>query len=98
MSGAALPHSCTLGYAEEDYENLPLLSIDGLNIRNLVDVALALERARGPLVTFLFANDREIVLSLAEGRAATVELMRDFGITAPWSADVAAGEKLALRF
>jgi hypothetical protein len=98
LSGAALPHSCTLGYSEEDYENLPLLSIDGRNIRNLVDVALALELARGPLVIFLFANDREIVLSLAEGRAATVELMREFGITAPWSPDVAAGEESALRF
>ena len=91
LNGSALPHSCTLGYSEEDYFSLPLLSIDGRNIRNLVDVASALERAQGPLVTFAFANDREIVLSLSEGQAATVELMRDFGIAAPWSPDVAAG-------
>ena len=91
MNGTALPHACTLGYEEEDYSRLPLISVDGKPIRNLVDVALALERAQGPLVIFLFANEREIVLSLAEGRAATVELMHDFGISAPWSADVAAG-------
>jgi hypothetical protein len=91
LNGAALPHSCTLGYSEEDYDSLPLLSIDGRSIRNLVDVAYALERAQGPLVTFAFANEREIVLSLAEGQAATIELMRDFGIAAPWSPDVAAG-------
>jgi hypothetical protein len=91
LNGAALPHSCTLGYSEQDYDQLPLLSIDGRSIRNLVDVALALERAQGPLVTFMFANEREIVLSLPEGQAATVELMRDFGIPAPWSPDVAAG-------
>jgi hypothetical protein len=93
LSGAALPHTCTLGYTEEDYFRLPLLSVDGRSIRNLVDVASALEHAQGPLVTFLFANEREIVLSLSEGRAATVELMHDFGIAAPWSADVAAGEE-----
>ena len=93
LNGSALPHSCTLGYAEEDYDSLPLLSVDGRSIRNLVDVAYALQHAKGPLVTFAFANEREIVLSLAEGQAATVELMRDFGITAPWSADVAEGEE-----
>jgi hypothetical protein len=96
LNGAALPHSCTLGYSEQDYDQLPLLSFDGRSIRNLVDenVALALERAQGPLATFMFANEREIVLSLPEGQAATVdtvELMRDFGIPAPWSPDVAAG-------
>jgi hypothetical protein len=91
LNGAALPHSCSLGYSEQDYDQLPLLSIDGRGIRNLVDVALALQRAQGPLVTFMFANEREIVLSLSEGQAATIELMRDFGIPAPWSPDVAAG-------
>ncbi len=91
LNGSALPHSCTLGYSEEDYQCLPLLSIDGRSIRNLVDVASAIESAQGPLVTFEFANEREIVLELSDSQAATNELMRDFGIAAPWSPDVAAG-------
>ena len=91
LSGCALPHSCTLGYTESDFDRLPLLSVDGRSIRNLVDVAIALERAQGPLVSFQFANEREIILPLDGGRSATVELMHEFGITAPWSPDIAAG-------
>ena len=90
LSGAALPHAVTLGYEEEDFERTPLLSVDGRQVRNLADVASFVESAAGPLVTFLFALDKEIVLPLAEGKAATVELMREFGIAAPWSADISA--------
>ncbi len=62
LNGAALPHSCTLGYSEQDYDQLPLLSIDGRSIRNLVDVALA----QVPLATFMFNNECEIVLPLPD--------------------------------
>ncbi len=82
---------------------MPLLSFDGRSIRNLVDENVAQTRspssAQGPLATFMFANEREIVLSLPEGQAATVdtvELMRDFGILAPWSPDVAAGRDFGI--
>jgi hypothetical protein len=93
LSGAALPHAVTLGYEEQDFERLPLLSVDGRQVRNLADVAAFVESAAGPLVTFLFALDKEIVLPLAEGRTATAELMREFGVAAPWSADISAALK-----
>jgi hypothetical protein len=55
-------HSCTLGYSEQDYDQLPLLSFDGRSIRNLVDVALA----QVPLATFMFSNECEIDLPLPD--------------------------------
>jgi S1-C subfamily serine protease len=95
LNGSTLPHSVTLGYEDDDFDELPLISVDGKRIRNLADVGAAVESASGPLVEFVFALDKVLVLPLIEGRAATVELMREYGIAAPWSADIA--EELGRR-
>lgn len=95
LNGSALPHSVTLGYDDDDFDELPLISVDGKKIRNLADVAAAVESASGPLVEFAFALDRVIVLPLNEGRRATADLMREYGIAAPWSSDIA--EELVRR-
>ena len=90
LNGSTLPHAVTLGYDDDEFERIPLLSIDGVRIRNLADVAVAVESARGPLVEFAFALDRVLVLPLREGRLATAELMKEYSIAAPWSSDIAA--------
>jgi hypothetical protein len=77
----------TLTISEADYFNF---AVDDVDVLCLADVYRLTKASAGPFTTFRFAGGRRIVLPTAEGRAATLELMKEHRITHEASSDVLA--------
>ncbi len=81
-------NSVNIGYAMTDVRGQGLLKVNDIEIRNITDVAAAIAGATSKWVTFLFANEIEIVLPVEEGFEATWEIKKDFRMTSIVSKDI----------
>lgn len=83
-----LPHRVSIGYTFNDVRATGLLKVNDVEIRKISDVAVAIANATSEWITFLFANDIEIVIPLDDGFKATWEIKRDFRMTSIISKDI----------
>jgi len=76
-----LPSPCTIGY--EDLSSLVVEEINGVKLRSLADIEIALAASRDGFHRIRFPDGpREIVLDAAEVEKIAPELMRAYGLPA----------------
>ena len=94
-----LPHPISQGYSWGDscfqaYMPEPLLRLNGVDIHNLTELAMAIAQdavaGKEEFMAFHFANGNEIVIPLTAGLGASKEIKQDSGMACCCSDDVLA--------
>ena len=86
---SVLSNSCVVGYDEAELQGLPLVSVQGKKITNLLDVARAIRDCTEPVLRLEFADSKLVVLPTDLAKKATDEVLKTHAIGSVMSDDLA---------